>query len=96
MPFLQRHHGEVGTLPHQDLDVLGDVAGSAGIQHDEAGTVRGGGDENVRGADIFVIQPTCPPVKDHLMELLIMLDAFKRSSARRVPTTRRLLRPRAA
>jgi len=41
-------------------------------------------DENVRGADVFVIQPTCPPVNDHLMELLIMLDAFKRSSARRV------------
>ncbi|HET7705351.1 MAG TPA: ribose-phosphate pyrophosphokinase [Thermoanaerobaculia bacterium] len=41
-------------------------------------------DENVRGADVFVIQPTCPPVNDHVMELLIMLDAFKRSSARRV------------
>jgi len=42
-------------------------------------------DENVRGADVFLVQPTCPPsVNDHLMELLIMLDAFKRSSARRV------------
>jgi ribose-phosphate pyrophosphokinase len=42
-------------------------------------------DENVRGADVFIIQPTCPPsVNDHLMELLIMLDAFKRSSARRI------------
>lgn len=42
-------------------------------------------DENVRGADVFVIQPTCPPsVNDYLMELLIMLDAFKRSSARRI------------
>jgi ribose-phosphate pyrophosphokinase len=41
-------------------------------------------DENVRGADVFVIQPTAPPVNDNLMELLIMLDAFKRSSARRV------------
>jgi ribose-phosphate pyrophosphokinase len=41
-------------------------------------------DENVRGADVFVLQPTCPPVNDNLMELLIMLDAFKRSSARRV------------
>lgn len=40
--------------------------------------------ENVRGADIFVIQSTSPPVNDHLMELLIMIDAFKRSSARRV------------
>jgi len=41
-------------------------------------------DENVRGADVFVIQPTSPPVNDNLMELLIMLDAFKRSSARRI------------
>jgi len=41
-------------------------------------------DENVRGADVFVIQPTSPPVNDNLMELLIMLDAFKRSSASRI------------
>lgn len=41
-------------------------------------------DENVRGADVFVIQPTSPPVNDALMELLIMLDALKRSSASRV------------
>ncbi len=41
-------------------------------------------DENVRGADVFVVQPTCPPVNDHLMELLIMMDALKRSSARRI------------
>lgn len=40
--------------------------------------------ENVRGADVFVIQPTSPPVNDNLMELLIMLDALKRSSARRI------------
>ncbi len=40
--------------------------------------------ENVRGEDVFVIQPTCPPVNDNLMELLVMLDAFKRASARRV------------
>jgi ribose-phosphate pyrophosphokinase len=41
-------------------------------------------EENVRGADVFVVQPTCPPVNANLMELLIMLDAFKRSSASRV------------
>jgi len=40
--------------------------------------------ENVRGADVFVIQPTSSPVNDHLMELLIMIDAFKRSSAARI------------
>jgi len=41
-------------------------------------------DENVRGADVFVVQPTCQPVNENLIELLIMLDAFKRSSAARV------------
>jgi ribose-phosphate pyrophosphokinase len=37
--------------------------------------------ENVRGVDCYVIQPTCPPVNDHLIELLIMADALKRASA---------------
>jgi ribose-phosphate pyrophosphokinase len=41
-------------------------------------------DEDVRGRDVFVVQPTCPPVNDHLMELLIILDAFKRASPARV------------
>jgi ribose-phosphate pyrophosphokinase len=40
--------------------------------------------ENVRGADVFVVQPTCTPVDHHLMELLLMMDAFKRASAERI------------
>src|ERR1700756_3619290 len=40
--------------------------------------------ENVRGADVFVMQPTCRPVDMHLMELLLMIDALKRASARRI------------
>ena len=40
--------------------------------------------ENVRGADVFVVQPTCTPVDHHLMELLLMIDAFKRASAERI------------
>jgi ribose-phosphate pyrophosphokinase len=40
--------------------------------------------ENVRGKDVFLIQPTCCPVNDNLMELLVMIDAFKRSSAARI------------
>jgi ribose-phosphate pyrophosphokinase len=40
--------------------------------------------ENVRGADVFVIQPTCPPVNHNLMELLIMIDALRRASAFRI------------
>jgi ribose-phosphate pyrophosphokinase len=40
--------------------------------------------ENVRGADVFIIQPTCYPVNDNIMELLIMIDAIKRSSAKKI------------
>jgi ribose-phosphate pyrophosphokinase len=40
--------------------------------------------ENVRGRDVFIIQPTCPPVNDHLMELLVMADACRRASAARI------------
>jgi ribose-phosphate pyrophosphokinase len=42
--------------------------------------------ENVRGADVFVVQPTCYPVDQHLMELLLMIDALKRASAMRITT----------
>ncbi len=41
-------------------------------------------EENVRGADVFIVQPTCPPVNENLMELLIMIDAARRASARRI------------
>ncbi len=41
-------------------------------------------EESARGQDIFIIQPTCFPVNDNLMELLIMIDAFRRASARRI------------
>lgn len=40
--------------------------------------------ENVRGADVFVVQPTCPPVNENLMELLLIIDALKRASAGRI------------
>ena len=41
-------------------------------------------EENIRGNDLFLIQPTCPPTNHHLMELLIMVDAVKRASAQRI------------
>jgi ribose-phosphate pyrophosphokinase len=40
--------------------------------------------ENIRGCDVFVVQPTCCPANDHIMELLIMIDAMKRASANRI------------
>jgi ribose-phosphate pyrophosphokinase len=41
-------------------------------------------EENIRGTDVFIVQPTCTPVDEHLVELLIMIDAFRRSSAARI------------
>jgi ribose-phosphate pyrophosphokinase len=43
-------------------------------------------DENIRGADVFIVQPTSTPVDEHLMEMLVMVDAFRRSSAARITT----------
>lgn len=40
--------------------------------------------ESIRGCDVFLVQPTCPPVNDHLMELLITIDACRRASARSI------------
>jgi ribose-phosphate pyrophosphokinase len=40
--------------------------------------------ENIRGRDVFIVQPTCPPANDHLMELLVMVDACRRASAARI------------
>ena len=41
-------------------------------------------DEDVRGRDVFIVQPTCPPVNEHIMELLVMIDSFKRASSFRI------------
>ncbi|MFK7738033.1 MAG: ribose-phosphate diphosphokinase [Pirellulaceae bacterium] len=43
-------------------------------------------DDDVRGRDVFLVQPTCPPVNDNLLELLVMIDSCKRASAARVTT----------
>src|SRR5881398_4247155 len=58
--------------------------GDADVSHFSDGEVYVQINENVRGEDVFVIQPTCPPVNDTLMELLVMMDALKRASARRI------------
>ncbi len=58
--------------------------GSAVVKRFSDGEINVDIGENVRGADVFIVQPTCPPVNDHLMELLILMDALKRSSAKRV------------
>jgi len=43
-------------------------------------------EENIRGRDVFIVQPTCPPVNENLMELLILIDACRRASAERITT----------
>jgi ribose-phosphate pyrophosphokinase len=72
------------TLAQEICTILGASLGKVSLYSFSDGENYVQIDENVRGADVFVIQPTAPPVNDNLMELLIMLDAFKRSSARRV------------
>jgi len=57
---------------------------SANVERFPDGEIKVKINENVRGKDVFVIQPTCPPVNENLMELLIMIDALKRASSRRI------------
>ncbi len=58
--------------------------GEASVTRFPDGEVRVKIEEDVRGADVFVLQPTCPPVNDNLMELVLLIDAFKRASAERI------------
>jgi ribose-phosphate pyrophosphokinase len=71
-------------LAEKIATALGDTLGriTLGKFPDEEISVRI--EEDVRGRDIFLVQPTCPPVNDNLMELLVMIDSFKRASAARI------------
>jgi ribose-phosphate pyrophosphokinase len=72
------------ALAREICESLGVPLGQAAVGRFPDGEVRIQIQENVRGTDVFVIQPTCRPVNDNLMELLIMLDAFRRASAERI------------
>lgn len=63
---------------------LGAPLASANVKQFADGEVHLHIQENVRGADVFVVQPTCTPVDRHIMELLLMMDALKRASAERI------------
>jgi len=65
-------------------DAVGVPLGAAEVGRFSDGEVQVEITENVRGGDVFVIQSTCTPTNDNLMELLLMLDAFKRASAKRI------------
>ncbi|HEY6290955.1 MAG TPA: ribose-phosphate pyrophosphokinase [Terriglobia bacterium] len=71
-------------LAREIAQCLATKVGAADVGRFPDGEVRVQISENVRGTDVFVIQPTCRPVNDSLVELLIMLDAFRRASADRI------------
>jgi ribose-phosphate pyrophosphokinase len=63
---------------------LGDAPGKILLSNFPDGEISVRIEEDVRGRDVFLVQPTCPPVNENLMELLIMIDSFKRASAARI------------
>jgi ribose-phosphate pyrophosphokinase len=71
-------------LANEIADDLGIPVGDATVSKFSDGEITVHINENVRGSDVFVLQPTCMPVNHNIMELLLMVDALKRASARRI------------
>ena len=72
------------TLARQIADYIGIPLGNAMVTSFPDGETFVKINENIRGRDVFIVQPTCPPSNQHLMELLIMVDAARRASAKRI------------
>ncbi|HAK56784.1 MAG TPA: phosphoribosylpyrophosphate synthetase [Acidobacteria bacterium] len=72
------------ALGEEIAEVLGIPMGQARLRRFPDSEVSFQIDENIRGTDVFVVQPTCTPVDQHLVELCVMIDAFRRSSASRI------------
>jgi ribose-phosphate pyrophosphokinase len=91
-PFMASGFGELKVFSgsaHQELSreiaaFLGVSVGQARLRRFPDSEVSFQIDENIRGTDVFIVQPTSNPVDQHLMELMIMIDAFRRSSASRI------------
>jgi ribose-phosphate pyrophosphokinase len=91
-PFMATGFGELKVfsgsahpaLAREIADVLGVSMGQARLRRFPDSEVSFQIDENIRGTDVFIIQPTSNPVDEHLVELMIMIDAFRRSSASRI------------
>jgi ribose-phosphate pyrophosphokinase len=91
-PFMATGFGELKVFSgsaHPELTK--DIAAFLGVQLGQARLRRFPDtevsfqiDENIRGTDVFLVQPTCAPVDGHIMEMLVMIDAFRRSSAARI------------
>src|SRR5207302_10528482 len=73
-----------GRLSDRIAHCLGDPLGKITLQNFPDGEFLARIDEDVRGRDVFVVQPTCHPVNENIMELLIILDSLKRASATRI------------
>ncbi|MEW6275521.1 MAG: ribose-phosphate pyrophosphokinase [Bacillota bacterium] len=71
-------------LAREIAQYLGVSLGEAKVTRFSDGEIQVRINESVRGADVFIVQPTCTPVNEHLMELLVMVDAVRRASARRI------------
>jgi ribose-phosphate pyrophosphokinase len=71
-------------LAQEVAECLGMRLGEATVSRFSDGEIQVRLNENVRGSDVFVIQPTCTPVNDNIMELLLIVDALKRASAGRI------------
>ncbi len=71
-------------LAHEIAKYLQMPVGDATVTKFSDGEIMVQINENVRGSDVFVLQPTCMPVNRHIIELLLMIDALKRASARRI------------
>src|SRR5258706_9909098 len=90
--LMSRGFGDLKVFPgsaHPQLtreiaDFLGIAVGQARLRRFPDSEVSFQIDENIRGTDVFIVQPTSNPVDAHLMEMLIMVDAFRRSSAARI------------
>ncbi len=72
------------ALTKEIAEHLGIPLGSARLHRFPDSEVSFQIDENIRGTDVFIVQPTCSPVDEHLIELCVMIDAFRRSSASRI------------
>lgn len=71
-------------LAQEIAEYLGVSVGEAKVSRFSDGEINVEINESVRGADVFVVQPTCAPVNENIMELLIVIDALRRASARRI------------
>ena len=71
-------------LANEITQYLGVTLGESKVNRFSDGEIQVKINESVRGADVFIIQPTCTPINENLMELLIMIDAVRRASARRI------------